>query len=249
MSFRSMMGGVFCWLVSQSAGAAPVTPDELLRRVDASVSRSADEYFVYDMTTSEPGKPDKTLTFEVTTKGTEWRRVEFLAPGDVKGTRVLVRSPHQMYVYLPAFRKIRRVATHVKDQGFMGSAWDDDEFALATYGGTFRAVSVKEHPQYWTLVLERKPDQEFSHHTIELDIRRDIGQPAELRYYNAKGVKVKTEQRLEFTCGSGVCAPKIIDMVDHTRAGIKTRMTRRAWKVNQGVPDSFFTVRALQRGA
>jgi outer membrane lipoprotein-sorting protein len=248
MTLRSVASAIICSLVSLNAGAAALTPEELLKHVDASVSRSTDEYFVYEMTTSEPGKPDKTLTFEVTTKGKHWRRVEFLAPGDVKGTRVLVRSPHQMYIYLPAFRKIRRVATHVKEQGFMGSAWDDDEFALATYGEVFRAVSVKEHPNYWTLVLERKPDQEFSHHTIEIDVRRDIEQPVELRYYDDKGTKVKTEQRLEFTCGGGVCAPKIVEMVDHTRADIKTRMMRKAWKVNQGVPDSFFTVRALQRG-
>ena len=37
----------------------------------------------------------------------EKRLTEFTAPADMKGTKVLVLSPTQMYVYLPAFGKVR----------------------------------------------------------------------------------------------------------------------------------------------
>lgn len=34
-----------------------------------------------------------------------------------------------MYVYLPAFGKVRRIASHTKDQGFLGLTFSQDDMA------------------------------------------------------------------------------------------------------------------------
>ena len=231
-----------------TAVAGAPTPDEILKAVDNAVGGMADQYFITEMTTDEPGKASRTLTLEVTIKGSDWRRIEFLAPGDVKGTRILVLSTDQTYIYLPAFRKIRRIATHLKEQGFMGSAWDNDDFSLATYGKVFEAEAVTDHDKYYTLALKRRAGVDFLYPRIEVDARKDGMQPIEIRYFNDVGATVKTETRTVFVCQAGLCIPKVVVIVDHTRADIKTTMTIKDWKVNRGVPDSFFTIRALQRG-
>ncbi|MBI5509191.1 MAG: outer membrane lipoprotein-sorting protein [Deltaproteobacteria bacterium] len=227
---------------------AATSADEELAAVDATIGGMSDQTVVMEMVTNEPGKAERRLTFEATVKGTAWRRVEFLAPADVKGTRVLVLGVDQMYIYLPAYRKVRRIATHVKEQGFMGSAWDHDEIALAVFGKVFRATAVADHGATLTLTLERKADQAFLYPRLEVDVRKDLHQPIEIRYFNDAGVNAKTETRSDFTCQGKLCTPRAVEMVDHSRGELKSRMLLKDWQVNRGVPDSLFTVRALQRG-
>jgi len=125
---------------------------------------------------------------------------------------------------------------------------NNDDYSLATYGKVFTPESVIDHDKLFTLKLVRRPDVEFLYPRIEIDARKDLAQPVQIRYFNDAGAKVKTETRSEFTCHERVCIPKVVVMVDHTRADITTTMTLKDWKLNRGVPDSFFTVRALQRG-
>jgi hypothetical protein len=69
----------------------------------------------YEITNKEPGKDEGTLAMTVKLKG-EKRYTEFSAPADMRGTKVLILSPTQMYVYLPSYGKVRRIANHTKDQ-------------------------------------------------------------------------------------------------------------------------------------
>ena len=70
----------------------------------------------------------------------------------------------------------------------------------------------------------------------------------ETRYFNEKKQKMKTEIRKDYFCEGIFCTPKIVQMFDHTRGDRTTIMTLREFKGNTGVSDSYFTVRALQRG-
>lgn len=59
---------------------------------------------------------------------TEKRVYRFLAPADVKGTGVLVfdyeSKPDDVWVYLPALRKTRRIVSSEKSKSFMGSEFN-----------------------------------------------------------------------------------------------------------------------------
>ena len=85
---------------------------------------------------------------------------------------------------------------------------------------------------------------------MEIDIRKDIHRPTEFRFLSDKGVVLKTESRSDYSCKDGkhVCNPQTMKIVDHTRAGVSTALVCKEWKMNQGVKDSYFTVRSLQRG-
>lgn len=222
---------------------------QIIEKLDKLSTGPADQYFVFDMTTYEKGKDPSTMTFEVTIKGTRFRLVRFLAPGDIKGTRMLVRSLTQMYIYLPAYRRVRRIASHVRDQGFMGSAYSYDEMAIVTYGDVFNCDLASETDTHYKLKCKRKPDKEFHYPVMEMDIRKDNFRPDEIRFFNEKGVKLKTDYRTKYKCNedNSICNPQEMKLVDHTRGDLYTTMTCKKWKKNTGVKDSFFTVRSLQR--
>ena len=184
---------------------------------------------------------------DVRIKGTKFRRVEFLEPGDIKGMRVLVLSQNNMYTYLPAYRKVRRVANHVKDQGFMGTTFSQNDVSIVTYSDSYEGKFLKEDAKTWTISASRRKGSKTPYAKIELDILKDIHQATELRYFNDKGVKIKTETRTGYTCKGKICTPKTLKLTDHRRNDVWTSITWTIWEVNTGVKDSFFSLRKLQR--
>jgi len=233
--------------------SAPARADsrgqQVLDKLDKLATAPSDQYFVFDMTTYEKGKDPSTMVFEVTIKGTRFRLVRFLSPGDIKGTRMLVRSLSQMYIYLPAYRRVRRIASHVRDQGFMGSAYSYDEMAIVSYGDVFDCDLASETETHYKLKCKRKPGKEFHFPVMEMDILKGNHRPDQIRFFNEKGVKLKTDYRTKYECNedNSICNPLEMKLVDHTRGDIYTTMTCKKWKENTGVKDNFFTVRSLQK--
>lgn len=235
-------------LLAGGLALADAAGERELKVMDGVMTRAKDQLFTYDMVTKEPGKAERVLTMRVRVKGTKWRLVEFMAPGDVKGMKVLVLSQSKMYVYLPAYRKVRRVASHVKDQGFMGTTYSHDDISTVTYADYYTAKLVKQTPTHKMLAATRRKGADVPYARIEFDVLKKYGVPSEIRYFNAKGTKIKTELRLSYSCQGDICNAAEMKMTDHVRNGAWTKMLRKKWKTNTGVSDSKFSLRALQRG-
>jgi hypothetical protein len=231
--------------VAATASADPAG-DKVLASMDEAMNRSSTQSIEYDVVNQEPGKAERRLGLLVKLKG-EKRLTEFLAPADMKGTKVLILSPTQMYVYLPAFGKIRRIASHVTDQGFLGLAFSQDDLATTRYTPSYSAVITSETPAQWKLTATPKPDQKTAYAKIEMTVDKASVLPSELRYFNDKGVHLKTETRADYGCEGKVCTPKDHKMVDHQKGGHFTRLLRKTWKVNEPIPDEIFSKRSLEK--
>ena len=228
-----------------SAHASP--GEAYLSQVDKRANAPSDTWFSFKATTQEPGKAPREMAFEVQNKG-EKRMVRFSAPSDMKGTRVLVLSRQQMWVYLPAYRKVRRVASHVKQQGFMGTTYSDEDMSTTQFGGVYSATVTSETDGAIELRLKPKAGAETGYAHAEMSVRKDIMLPSEIRYFSEDGQHLKTESRTEYDCSESLCTPKVMKMIDHTRGDAWTVLSVNSRKVNQGVSDSTFTVRNLERG-
>jgi hypothetical protein len=229
----------------RAAGA--LSAEQIVADTDRAMTRARDQYFEYDLITYEPGKDPRVLKFQVHIQGDKHRRIEFTAPGDVKGMRFLVLDVDQMYVYMPAYKKVRRVASHVKSQGFMGSAYTQDAMSLTKFGDVFSPRLLGEDAESWQVELTKRPEKAYSYPKLVVRIRKDIHQPIAVEYYNEKDQKVRSEVREGFQCKDQMCNPRKMTMTDHTRGDLKSVMVQRAWKANTGIDEREFTVRALQR--
>lgn len=235
-------------MITPGSARADRAGDEVLKKMDTAQTRAKDQMFVYDLTTKEPGKSPRALQLKVTIKGESWRRVDFLGPGDVKGMKVLILSMSQMYVWLPAYRKIRRVASHVRDQGFMGTTFNHDDMSITRYSSIFSAKLVSETKEHWKVKATRRPGKDYPYKTLLFTIAKKYRQATEIRYYNDKGAHVKTEVRKGYTCKGEICNADTMKLTDHTRNDTWSEFKKKKWEVNTGVADRFFTVRSLQRG-
>jgi outer membrane lipoprotein-sorting protein len=238
-----LLAAAVLWAGHASADAPG---DKALKGMDEAMNRAKTQYLEFEVINQEPGKAEKKLALKVWIKGDK-RLTEFTAPADMKGTKVLILSPTQMYVYLPAFGKIRRIASHVTDQGFMGLTFSQDDLATQAYSAAYEAKVASDAGAEMKVVATPKAGQTTQHGKIEFVVAKDKNLPTELKYFNAAGNHVKTETRTGYECQSNVCSPLELKMVDHTKGGHWTKMIRKAWKLNEPLSDDLFSKRSLEK--
>ena len=234
-------------LLCLSSTAYADTGDAALAKMDEAMNRAEDQYFEYTIVDQQPGKDERRMAMEVSLKG-EKRFTKFTAPADVKGTKVLILSPTQMYVYLPAFKKVRRIASHVTAQGFMGTTYSSDDMSLVRFADKYDAKLAKDSDKTLELEITKKSDVAAPYPKGRITIDKKLMLPIELAYFNDKGQKLKTETRIDYGCEGTVCTARVMKMVDHTANGHWTELVREKWKVNSGLSKRTFSKRNLQRG-
>lgn len=234
-------------LAAPQAALADEKGDKAVAAVDGAIFKAKTQFFEYDATISVKDKADRKLGLAVYLKG-DWRFSEFLSPSDVKGTKVLILSPSQMYVYLPAFKKVRRIASHVTDQGFMGMNFTQDEMAITSYAKMYTGEVTSETDTSKVITMKAKEGAEAPYPKVVMTVEKARNLPTEIKYFSDSGTHVKTETRSDYSCEKEFCAPKNLKMVDHTKDGASTKLVRTKWKVNLDIPDSRFSKRALEEG-
>ncbi len=238
------MGALALAAVAHSAPAhADAAGDAVLAKMDAAMNRAKTLQFDYEIVNKEANKDERTMAMSVKLKG-EKRYTEFSAPADMKGTKVLILSATQMYVFLPAFGKVRRIASHTKDQGFLGLSFSQDVMATTKYGPEYTAAVASEDAASWKLVLTPKAGQETTYAKIEVTVGKDKKVPSELKYFNADGKNVKTEVRSGYSCEGDVCTPGELKMTDNVK-GTWTKLVAKTRKVNEEISDDVFSQRNL----
>ena len=233
-------------LWSSQVQAAECNGDEVLAKLDARLNTAQDLDLRIEILNKVPGKQDRTMRMNVRTRGHK-RFTEFEAPGDVKGTKVLSLSRSKMYVYLPAYQKVRRITSHTTDQGFMGTTLSQDDMATTHYGQVYQASACEQEGSNYVVKATPRADSKVAYGSATFKLSADKTLPQEILYYSPSGKHVKTEKRTQYECRGEYCNPNQITMTDHTRAGAVTTLQVSTWKKDTGFPESVFSKRSLQR--
>ena len=221
------------------------TATELVTTLDERANLAKSQFFEYEVINQEKGRDAGVMRIQVSIQGEE-RFTEFLAPGDMKGTRALVKNRAQMYVYLPAYNKVRRIASHSTAGGFMGTTYSNDDMSTSAYGPVYDFSMISEDDTSWVIAGPPKEGVKAAYGKIEITISKSNNLPSQLRYFNKKDVHTKTELRTGYSCQGEVCNAESMKMIDHTRNDASTELLRKDWKVNPEIDSSMFSVRNLQ---
>ena len=142
-------------LLSPALAGAEATPSprEIMEKV--TVTRKLDgSEAVVKMTVVDDKKQARERDITMATKlydggKTEKRIYRFLSPADVQGTSVLVfdyeAKADDVWIYLPALRKTRRVVSSQKSQSFMGSEFSYGDLNIPAIDD-FAYTLVKQEP-------------------------------------------------------------------------------------------------------
>lgn len=174
-------------------------------------------------------------------KGAKKRVVQFKYPPNQAGLTVLVKG-RSIQLYLPQFRKIRRVAAHVKNQGFMGSDLSMDDLSTTSYKGSHTVLAAHKNDKGYKLVL--KP-QKGSYSKLVVHLRKDY-QVRQIRYFNKQGKAIKLMVRSDFRKIKKYLFPHKL-IVKNLVTGHKTIVNMSKIEMDSGIPSKYFTRRYLKR--
>ncbi|MCK4818695.1 outer membrane lipoprotein-sorting protein [bacterium] len=192
-------------------------------------------------------------------QGNDRSLIRFRWPPEVKGTGFLTiehsdRDDDQ-WLYLPALKKVRRIASSKKGGSFMGS-----DFAYADIGGGdiddyhYKLIGSEVIDGKDCYVIEETPATE----KIKKDegygkrvtwIRKDIFYRAQVKYYDRHGNYLKIMKMSNFTKieEADVWIAMHVVMTNEQKKGNETVIAYDEIEVNTGIADDFFTQRYLTK--
>jgi outer membrane lipoprotein-sorting protein len=235
-------------LTAPSTVYADASGDQALVKVDKMADHFRDQTYTASMEIFRGGSKTKTIEFNMKMKGLEKQYIEFTAPGDVAGMKILMTNADTIWMYSPEFKKVRRVAAHAQEQGMFGSEFGAEDMVMAKLSNAFTAELKGRSGNVATLELAPKPGTTIRYSKLEVDLDKGKGGGiVEIRYYDGAGNHVRTQKRAGWKKVSGKPFPTKISM-KNLKTGNETVVHLNDIKVNQGVEDSLFSKRTLLRG-
>lgn len=177
--------------------------------------------------------------------GDDWRLMKFLAPADIKDLGFLVLADDQMYLYLPEFQRVRRIASHNKKESFVGSDFSYDDLGTAGFSAFFTPKFREENDRAWILELERKPGARKQYSKIVLTVDKATELPVRAELYDDSGQLFKVETQENSRVGKYWVPTKFV--MENVRARTSTVLELRNVRVDQNLSAEIFTERNLKR--
>lgn len=243
---------LLCVLALPSEASADPKGNAVLKKYDTKQNHFKDLTLNITMKVKNPGRKASLVKFKTITRPGGQRLIKMLYPGDIKGMHILVQSKTEMYIYLPAYRKVRRIAGHVRNQGFQGSGFTYDDMAIGKWVPYYNCDLKSENSRVWWIDCRAKPGKNPPYPHVKMAIRKDIELVETIYYINRHGRKFKTQKFLRYKCrrDNSHCNPTLMRMIEHTRGNLVSEMRIKGRiRYNKGYSDRVFTVRHLYRAA
>jgi outer membrane lipoprotein-sorting protein len=238
---------LICFLLVSNHTLA-LTGDEILKKAEDAMNAPQDRAATQKMILVKADGSEKQRDLKFYQKGSDKRLVVFLSPEDVKGIGFLSISEEQMYLYLPAFRKVRRIASHIKNEDFVGTDFAYEDIAETEYTDDYTAVSTKEEASSYVLELVPRPDADVSYSKELMWVDKMTFIPTRIEYYSKSGKLIKILSAESVEQVDGYWFPMKMGM-ETVKTGHKTLLEIVEIEHDTGLSDDFFTQRNLKRQA
>jgi outer membrane lipoprotein-sorting protein len=220
--------------------------NEILKRAEETINAPKDQTIQQTMTLIKAGGSEKSRTLMFYQKGSEQRLIVFLSPADIKGVGFLSLPEDRRYLYMPAFRKIRRIASHIKNEDFVGTDFSYEDLSETQFTEDYTATSEKSEANRYVLVLRPRPEADVSYSKQRVWVDKETFLPVKKEYYSKTGnlIKVLESENIKEVDGYWI-AMKI--SMETLRTGHRTILVMAEIKYDTGLKDRFFTTRNLKK--
>jgi outer membrane lipoprotein-sorting protein len=176
----------------------------------------------------------------------------FLEPADVKGSSFL-RLSHDdrdddMWLYLPAFGKVRRIASHAKKGNFMGSNFTYEDLGdrkLKDYTYKLLKEETIGNKACWVVESIPKPHLTTDYAKIISWVWKDDYLAVKEEFYDKKG-NLKKVMNVDLQRVDKYRVPSKITMED-LKSSHKTELIFDQIKVDTGLKDEIFSTNYMTR--
>ena len=233
--------------------AADAKGDEIMQKMYG-LKKSTDSKMQATMTLIDKSGNKKNRKLVIYTQDNGESRntfMEFLEPADVKGTRFLTiggKDGDDQRLWLPALKKVRKIAASGKDGKFMGSDltyydMEEKHFGDASY--TYLKDEAFEGKNCSVVeMVSKKADAPYSKSIAWVSKEDSLAYKMEL--YDKSGDLVKTIVNVEVKSFNGVLVPTKM-VADNKKEGTKTLLQMDDVSINTGLKAEIFSVKYLER--
>ncbi len=226
--------------------AGDLTPQQIIKKTDDVVNAPKDQDMSSVMILIDDKGNEKERKTVMLQKGSETRLVRFLTPADQKGIAFLSLPDDVMYLYLPAFHKIRRIASHVKNNNFAGTDFSYDDMSSFKYSEEYNPKLLSTTDEFYSMELIPKKDVQKDYSKLIMTIRKDNFYPVKIEHFDKGGNlwKVLEKKRVEKKGSYWISLE--MEMKD-LKKNHSTKMITDKIKLDSGLSDKKFTKRNLKK--
>ena len=244
---KLQMSGLGCAIVLFTGlmNASAQNANEILQKVDEVLYSAKDQQNKVTIILIDKNEKESKREADVIQKGNDMRLFRFTSPASQAGIAFLSLPKDVMYIYMPAFGKERRIASHVKNQKFAGTDFSYDDMEAKLFSSKYDPEIIDQDSETYTLKLIPKPDLKTDYSKQQMKINKQNFCPVTNEYYDKGGKKVK-EAIYTFEKVENYWSSKEILMKD-LKKNHSTKMIVSDVIYDQGIPDDEFTVRKLKQ--
>lgn len=223
-----------------------LTASEILRKTDDVITAMKDAKIKLKTILIDKDKNEKVRESESFEKGKDKRLVRFISPADQRGIAFLSLPNDVQYVYLPAFHKVRRIASSAKNTNFAGTDFTYDDLSTFEYSPLCIPKLIETTNDTYILELTPKPDVKKEYSKLKMWIRKDNFYPIKYEMYDKNGKLWKILERRRIEKVGNYWVSKEMEMKD-VKANHATKMIIEKIEVDTGLSDDIFTERNLSK--
>ncbi|MBC8342814.1 MAG: outer membrane lipoprotein-sorting protein [Bacteroidetes bacterium] len=216
---------------------------EILMKYDKVVFAPLDQYAEITIQITDKKGNSSIRKASMLQKGKHKRITRFTSPASQAGIGFLSLPNELMYIYLPAFGKERRIASHIKNQTFAGTDFTYEDMEALAYSDKYnpKLIRTTESSYILELIPKNPRNSEYSKLIITIDKKEFYG--TNTIYYNKSGQKckklvTKMEKRGIYWIA---LSAEMTDLIKNH----KTKMTITKITHDQKLSDEEFTIRKL----
>jgi len=179
--------------------------------------------------------------------------MEFLSPSDVKGTKFLsyehANKDDDQWLYLPALKRVKRIASRNKSGSFMGSEFSYEDLTAFNiekydYEGNAKEITVEGKKMYQTVRTPNSKNSGYTKQVALVDAKTFLTMKVD--YYDRKSELFKTAVFSDYKKVEDVWRIGTITMKNHQN----DKKTTLVWKnetIKNGLKESDFHKRVLKK--
>lgn len=243
---RSSVAAALALFVVGGVAHADPAAAALLDRVDRAVAGAARRVWICRMRSIGTDGNVREGRFLMLQNAADKRILRFLSPADMRNTAMLALGKGELYVYLPADRRVRRLGSSALNQTFLGSDFYAEDLGSVRLGDDYEAKSVSQSGNEQRLELVPKRASSWSR-IVATVIDHDL--VSRIEYYDRAGKLVRTWSRTFERSKSRYEAwvPTRMLMVNE-QTKHATELIVEVGDSDKPITDDIFSLRALQRG-
>ena len=228
-----------------------IDSDTILKKVEATYTgpdspRNMEALMVMKIHRGEDVKIRKLKTWSKNNPGeSDCRILKFLSPSDVKNIGLLILSEDLMYLYLPEFHRIRRIASSNRKDSFQGSDLSYEDMSFSEFSRYYTTSLISENDAHWKLELVLKPNLRKPYGKIILTVDKASFMPLSMDLFDRSGELWKHAE-YSFIKLSSYFVINSLTMEDKKK-GSTTVLEFKEIKIDQDLDGDIFTQRFLKR--